>query len=332
MTLILIGVAAQNALCKTELLVYTAVEADELPMFKEAFEKNHPDIEIKWIRDSTGIVTSKLIAEAANPNADIVWGLAATSLMVLDDMDYFQAYAPKGIELIDPRYKDTANPPKWVGQRAWIAAICYNVPEGKKKGVPQPESWADLLKPEYKGSVVMPNPNSSGTGFLDVSAWLQLMGEENGWEYMDKLHDNIAWYTHSGSKPCKQAAAGETVVGISFAYRGAKSKAEGAPIEIIAPIEGVGYDIEAFGIVKNTKNLAAAQQFADWSISREAMELYNQSMAVVAMPGVAKPVKYFPEDIEKKMINNDFAWAAKNRTAILDKWRTRYDGKSQPKE
>jgi iron(III) transport system substrate-binding protein len=315
----------------TELLVYTAVEADELKMFQKAFEKQHKDIKIKWVRDSTGIMTSKLMAEANNPKADIVWGLAASSLMVLDEMDYFEPYAPAGLERIDPRFRDPNDPPTWVGQRAWIGSVCYNVPEGEKNGVPQPASWADLLKPEYKGHVVMPNPNSSGTGYLDVSAWLQMMGEQGGWEFMDQLHENIAWYTHSGSKPCKQAAAGETVVGVSFAYRGAQSKQQGAPIEIIAPIEGVGWDIEAFGIVKGAKNMDAAKVFADWSISDEAMELYNKSMAVVAVPGIAKPVKFFPEQIEERMIDNDFAWAASNRIAILDEWRKRYDGKSEAK-
>lgn len=323
---------ATNGFAATELLVYTAIEADELPIFKKAFEKEHKDIKIKWVRDSTGIMTSKLMAEAKNPQADLVWGLAATSLMVLDEMDYFAPYAPKGVEKIEPRFKDSRTPPTWVGQRAWIASLCYNVPEGEKHGVPQPTSWADLLKPEYQGKVVMPNPNSSGTGFLDVSAWLQMKGEEKGWQYMDNLHKNIAWYTHSGSKPCKQAAAGETVVGVSFAYRGAQSKQKGAPIEIIAPSEGVGWDIEAFGIVKGTKNMEAAKAFADWSVSEEAMEIYNKAMAVVAMPGVAKPVKHFPADIEKLMIDNDFAWAAANRIAILDEWRKRYDGKSEPKK
>ena len=75
-----------------------------------------------------------------------------------------------------------------------------------------PESWNDLTKPVYQGHVVMPNPNSSGTGFLDVSSWLQLWGEEGGWQFMDALHENIAWYTHSGSKPCKQAAAGVRIL------------------------------------------------------------------------------------------------------------------------
>ncbi|NIP96168.1 MAG: putative 2-aminoethylphosphonate ABC transporter substrate-binding protein, partial [Akkermansiaceae bacterium] len=74
--------------------------------------------------------------------------------------------------------------------------------------------------PVYKGHVVMPNPASSGTGFLDVSSWMQIWDEQRAWDYMDKLHENISTYTHSGSKPCKLAAAGETTVGVSWPFRG----------------------------------------------------------------------------------------------------------------
>lgn len=323
---------AGAAEAKTELLVYTAVEADELSGFKAAFEADHPDIEIKWVRDSTGIVTSKLMAEKDNPQADVVWGLAATSLMLLGNEGYFQGYAPAGLDRLNPLFVDQANdPPQWIGQRAWIASICFNTIEAEKKGLPKPASWQDLVKPVYEGSVVMPNPNSSGTGFLDVSSWIQLWGEEKAWDYMDGLHRNIAWYTHSGSKPCRQAASGEAPIGISFAYRGAQLVAQGAPIDVIAPSEGVGWDVEAFAIVHNTDKLEAARKLADWSVSRQANEMYNEAYAVVAMDGVAKPVAHFPPAIDELMIENDFAFAAANRIRILDEWRQRYDGKSEPK-
>lgn len=320
-------------LAKTDLLVYTAVEADELKSFKSAFEKDNPDVNIKWVRDSTGIVTAKLLAEKDNPQADIVWGLAATSLLFLAKEGYFQPYAPKGLDKLDKKYYDTKNnPPIWVGQRAWIASVCFNTVEAEKLKLPQPASWQDLTKPVYKGHVIMPNPNSSGTGFLDVSGWLQMWGEEKGWAYMDALHENIARYTHSGSAPCKLAASGEIPIGISFAYRGAKSKNAGAPINIVAPSEGVGWDLESFAIVKGTKNLKAAQALADWSVSKTANEIYNKEYAVVAMPGVAKPVKNFPPNILNEMIKNDFDWSASNRAAILAEWQKRYDSKSDPKK
>jgi iron(III) transport system substrate-binding protein len=320
-----------SALAKTQLTVYTAVEAEDLKKYAATFNEDHPDIEINWVRDSTGIVTAKLIAEKENPQADIVWGLAATSLMLLKEEGMLEAYSPKGIDALDPKFKDSDSPATWTGMDAWVAAVCFNTVEGEKNGLPMPTSWKDLTDPVYKGHISMPNPASSGTGFLDVSSWLQLFGEDGGWAYMDALHENIGAYTHSGSKPCKQAAAGEVPIGISFAFRGAKSKADGAPIEIIVPSEGVGWDMEATAIIKGTKNLEAAKTLADWSISLKANQMYNDAYAVVGIPGVAKPVEHFPENLVDSMIDNDFQFAASNRARILEEWQKRYDSKSEPK-
>ncbi|MFC4270536.1 putative 2-aminoethylphosphonate ABC transporter substrate-binding protein [Sneathiella chungangensis] len=325
------GLFVANSVMAAELTVYTAVEAEDLKRYAEEFNKSHPDIKINWVRDSTGIITAKLLAEKNNPQADVIWGLAATSLLLMKSEGMLEPYAPKGVENLDKKFVDKSNPPTWTGMDAWVAAVCFNTIEGEKLGLKAPTSWKDLTKPEYKGHVIMPNPASSGTGFLDVSSWLQMFGEEGGWEYMDGLHENIARYTHSGSAPCKLAASGEIPIGISFAFRGAKSKADGAPIEIIVPEEGVGWDMEATAIVAGTANLDAAKTLVDWTITKEANVMYNTGYAVVAYPGVAKPVKFFPENLTEKMIDNDFEFAANNRNAILAEWQKRYDSKSEPK-
>ena len=326
-----VGVMSISAAMAGELTVYTAVEAEDLKKYADAFNADHPDITINWVRDSTGVVTAKLLAEKNNPQADVVWGLAATSLLLLKSEGMLEAYAPKGVELLDKKFIDKSTPPTWTGMDAWVAAVCFNTVEGGKLGLTAPKSWKDLTKAEYKGHVIMPNPNSSGTGFLDVSSWLQMFGEKEGWAFMDGLHANIAAYTHSGSKPCKMAAAGEIPIGVSFAFRGAKSKAAGAPIEIIVPEEGVGWDMEATAIVAGTDNLADAKTLADWTITKKANEMYNSGYAVVAYPGVAKPVEHFPANLLEKMIDNDFEFAANNRKVILDEWQKRYDSKSEPK-
>jgi len=315
----------------TELTVYTALEADQLKEYTTKFNEDHPDITINWVRDSTGIVTAKLLAEKNNPQADIVWGLAATSLMLLDAEGMLEPYEPKGIEALSAKFKDSKSPPTWAGMDVYAAAIAFNTIEAEKLGLPKPTSWKDLLDPVYKGTIVMANPASSGTGFFDVSSWLQLFGEEEGWKYMDALHENIALYTHSGSKPARMAAAGEYPIGISFDYRVATEKSKGAPIEVIFPSDGLGWEMEASAIMKGTDKMEAAKTVLDWSISRKAMELYNANFAIVAMPGVAKPVEHLPEDLESRLIDNDFAWAATNREAILKEWQARYDSKSEPK-
>jgi len=330
MSLTVLALSAGTANAQ-DLTVYTALESDQIKAYEEAFVKSNPGIKIKWVRDSTGVVTAKLLAEKANPQADVVMGLAATSLMLLDKEGMLQAYAPAGLDKLKTTMRDPANPPKWIGMDVWSSAICYNTVEGGKRSIPAPASWADLTKPEFKGQITMPNPASSGTGFLMVSGWLQMMGEEAGWKYMDGLHQNIAAYTHSGSKPCKQAAAGEFTVGISFEYRANKSKKEGAPIEAILPKEGLGWDLEAAAIMATTKQPDAAKKLIDWSASEEANKLYAANFAIVALPGIQSKLEFIKGDVEAMLGKNDFVWAAANREKILAEWTKRYDTKSEPK-
>jgi len=328
-TLIAGAMMVSTAVSATELTVYTAVESDDLQKYAARFNQAHPDIQIRWVRDSTGVMTARLMAEKDNPRADVIWGLAATSLLLLDNEGMLHPYAPTGVEKLDPKFVDNNETPAWVGMDAWVAAICYNTIEGARQGVPMPTSWEDLTRPEYEGHVIMPNPSSSGTGYLDVASWMQLWGEDKAWDYMDKLHNNVSRYTHSGSAPCNLAGSGEAVVGVSFAFRAARLKSQGAPIEVVFPSEGLGWDMEAAAIVKGTKNLEAAKTLMDWAVSRDANELYNEGYAVVAMPGVAKPIENYPADIVERMIDNDFSWAAVNRDRILQEWTRRYDGKTE---
>jgi len=317
---------------ETTLTVYTALEADQIKAYQAQFEAENPGIKIKWVRDSTGIITAKLLAEKAAPQADVVMGVAASSLLVLEKEGLLQPYAPKGVEKLNKTYVDDAKVPSWVGMDVWGAAICFNTVEAAKIGLKKPETWKDLLKPEYRGKIVMPNPASSGTGYFDVTAWLKMYGEKDGWAYMDKLHDNIGQYTHSGSKPCKQAAAGEFPIGIAFEYRAAKLKEEGAPIDLVFPKDGIGWDVEATAVMQATRNLDAARRLADWSASKSANELYEKNFAIVAYPGVAKPNPLIPANYEQLLIKQDLKWSATNRERILAEWTRRYDGKSEPKK
>src|SRR5262245_11052191 len=186
--------AIQNpaAAQKTTLLVYTALETDQLKAYKESFEKGNPSIEIKWVRDSTGIITAKLLAEKANPQADVVMGVAASSLVILDQEGLLAPYEPGGFKQLASQYSDSKRPPAWIGMDVWGATVCFNTIEAKKRNLPRPESWKDLLKPVYKGMITMPHPASSGTGFFDVTAWIALWGEQEAWKFMDALHENVA--------------------------------------------------------------------------------------------------------------------------------------------
>lgn len=329
---------ALSALCatsafaqKTKITVYSGLEPDQLGPYKQAFEADNPDVEIAWVRESTGVTTARLLAEKDNPRADVIWGLGASSVALFDSMGMLHPYTPKGADQVKPAFRSSKNPMSWTGMDAWLAVMCYNTVEGGKKNLPKPAAWADLANPVYKDSIVMPNPASSGTGYQAVYAWIQIMGEKAAWEFMDKLHQNIAVYTHSGSAPCSQAAKGERVVGIGFDMRGAKEKTAGAPIDVILAKEGAPWDMEATAIVKGTKHLAAAQKLADFAVTKKAYELYGKYYAIVGYPGMNPAPPNYPPSADAAMAKIDLAQMGNDRARILAEWTKRYDGKSAPK-
>jgi iron(III) transport system substrate-binding protein len=316
---------------RTRVTAYTALEADQLAPYKAAIEADLPDVEVVFVRDSTGVITARFLAEKDNPRADIVFALAATSLLLFEKQGLLETYTPKGAEALKPAFRDPTAPYTWTGHDAFLAVVCFNTAEGAKEKVASPTSWQDIVKPEFKGKIVMPHPASSGTGYLQVAAWLQIMGEQAGWAYMDKLHENIAVYTHSGSAPCVQAAKGERLAGIGFDMRGAREKTQGAPIDIVLPKEGAGWDMEASSIVKGTKVMDAAKKVMDWSTGRKANELFGKYYAIVAHPEVKSAPPNYPAGAEAAMAKNDFAWMADNRERILAEWTKRYESKAAPR-
>jgi iron(III) transport system substrate-binding protein len=290
--------------------------------------KTNPNIELKFVRDSTGVITAKLLAEKGESPGRCDPGRGRLLLEIFRRGNA-RPLRPKDFGKLTPQLQRGRQSPG-VGRPGRVAAVvCYNTVKARKKGIPKPETWKDLLKPVYKGQITMPNPASSGTGFFDVTAWLQTFGESEGWKYMDALHENIAQYTHSGSKPCRQSGAGEFVVGISFDFRGNDVKTKGAPVELVFPKEGLGWDIEASAIMKNTKKMDAAKKLMDWVATKEANEAYAKNFAIVAHPDVKPTLAHIPADLERRLIKNDFAFAAKNRDKILAEWQKRYAAKTE---
>ena len=323
LTLLLVLMTAAPAAAKDTVVIYTALEPEQITDYTKAVNKTLPNIELKMARLSTGDISARFMAEKDNMQADVIWGVAATNVLVFKQAGLLEPYAPKGLNRVQPLFRDKDATPAWVGIDIYVSAFCFNTEVAKKKNLPKPESWADLSKPVYKGEIVMPNPASSGTGYLSVASILQRMKEPEGWKYLDALDKNMAEYTKSGSKPCKDSAAGERAIGVSFEYVALKMKKDGAPVEMVLPKEGSGYEIEANALTKRGKSNAAAKQFLDWAISDEAMALYAKYFGAVAVPGFPAP-EGLPKDITKVVYPNDFDWSAKNRDRILAEWAKRY--------
>jgi len=177
--------------------------------------------------------------------------------------------------------------------------------------------------------LIMPNPASSGTGFLQVASLLVMLDpdyknkpvEQNkAWDFLKKLDKNMGQYIKSGSKPAKLTAAGEYAIGCSFAFVYSSLKKKGFPVALVMPEEGAGFELEANALLKGAKNEAAAKKFLDWAISRNAMQEYAKFKLGVTYPGIQGP-KDMPALDSIKLAPMDFPWQSENRSKILEIWQ-----------
>jgi iron(III) transport system substrate-binding protein len=123
---------------KTKLTVYTALENDQLDPFKKAFEADNPAIEIAWVRDSTGVVAAKLMAEKDNPRADIIWGLAASNVGLMASLGMLDPYTPPAAAALKPAFRSGKSPDTWIGMDAYLSLVCFNTAEAAKGKKPKP--------------------------------------------------------------------------------------------------------------------------------------------------------------------------------------------------
>ncbi|MEH3147310.1 MAG: extracellular solute-binding protein [Methylobacterium frigidaeris] len=285
--------AGAEAAERTRLRIATAFEPEQIAAAKQAIEAAVPEVEVVWERAATGILTERIL-DGTEGRPDMAFGLAVTSLLQFEQAGLLAAYTPKGAERLRTSFRDPAPPYSWSGMDAFLGVICFNAEAAARERLSRPNFWRDLLNPLLKGRVVMPDPTRSGTGYMLVSGWLQSMGEEPAWAFMDALHEQVATYPPSGTAPCAEAAAGRMAAGLSFDMRAATEKGAGAPIDIVVPVDGTGWDQEGLAIFAGTAHPDLARRVADWGVSREANQLYAQTYAVVAYPGVSNPAPDLP--------------------------------------
>lgn len=314
---LLSGVASSAA---TPVVVYSALENDEIAEYLKVARQDLPDLDIRVLRLSTGELAARVLAEKGNPQADVLWGVAATATIPLVREGALEPYVPKGAYKILRQFRD----PKgyWTGIDLYVGAIAVNTVELSKRRLPVPRTWNDLLNPQYKGLVIMPNPLTSGTGFLHVVAVLTKFGESRGWQYLTELDRNIAQYTRSGGAPARMAAQGEIPIALSLDFAVLTFKQQGYPVELVWP-DGTGYELEVNALVKGARNGDAARRFLDWAISLNAMRAYARWKMGVTMPGVTGG-PHVPQLHTVPLLKVDLQWAAENRQRILDEWKRRF--------
>jgi iron(III) transport system substrate-binding protein len=282
-------------------------------------------VKVNMVRKSAGEILAQVRAESQNPKLDIWFGASTDSHFVAVEENLLQAYTSPNLSKLQPwaQKAHAQSGGRCVGVSSGAIGIAYNTEFLKKKNLAAPKTWNDLLKPEYKGEVQMPNPNSSGTAYTIIAGLVQMWGEDKAFDYLKKLHGNINSYSRSGAGPVKAAARGETGIALAFNMEAVTETYAGFPIEITYPPEGTSFEVACMSIIKGSRNEADAKRFYDWCLTPAAQDI-GPKVNQWHQPSHkdASPNSKLPDASKINLVDYDFAiyGSAATRKRILTRW------------
>lgn len=304
--------------------LYGSPDRDWVAAVAARFEKE-TGVKVNWIRASSNEMYARIEAEKANPKGDVWFGGTGDPHFDAAEKGLTEPYcSPRMPELRD-FMRDPIGGCRVLGLYAGPLGWAVNEELLKKQGKPIPRTWEDLAKPEYTGLIAVANPNTSGTAYTMLVTILQIFGEEKGWNYLARLHKNVAQYTKSGSAPGQLAGRGEVAIAIVFLHDAVLFAEEGFPVKPTSPADGTGYEVGGLSLIKNAPHPEIAKRFIDWALSPDVQVIGRQFRSFQLPSNSKAPL---PEQITKygvsfenvKVINYDFKWAGQHRNRVLKRW------------
>lgn len=298
--------------------VYSSVDEENAKTILDAFSKA-TGIPYKMVFLSSGPAIARIEAEKDNPKADVWMGAPSENHVTVKARGLTQPYISPNSAALKPQFKD--------GEGYWTCF--YMNPMGigvrtymlEQMKIDPPKTWADLLRPEFKGQIQYPSPQTSGTGYNMVVGLVKAWGEDKAFDYLKKLHSNIQIYTQSGTAPSQAIAIGQAGVGIQFTPAILQSVDEGYPIQLVFPTDGVTYEAPAISILKGAQNMEGACALVDWLVSIEGQTVIAQSKTYFfPIHPQAEVAEGMPSFNDINTIEVDTAWAASEKARLVEKW------------
>jgi iron(III) transport system substrate-binding protein len=276
--------------------VYTSVPQTLIDQFKGEFEKKYPDIKINVYQGVTNDILAKLKAEkdAGAVGADVVWVADTASAELLKGQKYLAQYAsPEGANIPDS-IKDKDG--YYYGSRVINMVLAYNTANTKP-----PQSWNDLLAPQYKGKIGMPSV-SSGTSYTFVGDLAA--NPDFGWAFFEKMKANGGVQVKANNDAVQKLASGEFTLTVVLDYMIKAMKDQGSPVDYVIPQEGAVMVVSPVALVDGGKNAAGGKKFLDYVLSRDGQELLTKQNVVSVRSDIIPPsgvpsikdIKAFPSN------------------------------------
>ncbi len=295
------------------LVVYSPHDPDPLESGVAMFREAYPNINVEYISVPTGELIQRIIAEAENPQGDVLWGGGADTLAGYPEI--FAAYECANDDVIADAYKDAND--MWIGESPLPMCFIYNKTLIDEADVPT--TWEGLTDESLKGKIAYANPAKSGSAYTQLCTMLFSQDDlDKGWELVDKFIDNLDGKLQDSSSGChKLVASGEYVIGVTL-EKSAVLYADNPDIGFVYPEKNSAVP-DGVALIKNCPNEENAKLFIDFVTGIECQKVQNTEWK-------RRPVRsdLSPEGLcdlsELDLGDYDFAYAATEKANIIEKW------------
>ena len=306
-------VTASAALADGSLVVYSPHDADPLNAGVAMFQAAYPDIDVQVIAAGTGELCQRIVAESENPQGDVLWGGGADTLAGY--VDYFDAYVCANDDVIGDAYKDADD--MWIGESPLPMVFIYNKNLIAEEDVPK--TWDDLCNEALKGKIAYASPAKSGSAYTQLCTMLFSKDTiDEGWELVFNFIKNLDGKVQDSSGNChKLVASGEYAVGVTI-EKSAVLYNDNPDIGYVYPEKNSAVP-DGVALIKNCPNPDNAKLFIDFVTGLECQTAQNADWARRPVRSDLTPVGLVGLDT-LDLGNYDFAYAAKNKAEIVEKW------------
>ncbi len=311
-------------------IILSSLEDYRLAYLESHLKTEFPHLEIVCQYVDTGTLMSRLQSEGTSTDCDIAVGIEGANAEILlsknsaifEDLSAYDTSEFADEVMVYPSALE--GHPKYHILDKEAGSIIINEKVLAQKGLKAPTCYQDLLKPEFKNLVMMPNPKSSGTGFYFLSGLVGAWGEKDALSYFDKLADNVKEYSASGSGPVKALLRDEIAVGLGMTFQAAKLIDENnrsSDIKIRYFEEGSPYTLYANAVIGGHMQKKGVKEVYDYIFN----VFVPEDKAKFAPDAIYKPeyqpaveIPNYPTNIHYMNMPNVFNPTYKSD--LLDKW------------
>src|SRR5438067_3087410 len=315
--------AAAAASASGKLTVYSALNESTNNAFVDAFKKATPGVDVEVLPlAAAGELQTRIRTEKSAPKADIFIGGSSEFHDPLGKEGLLEPYKSPNADSVDAAFKDPNG--NWTGWYLGIFGLVLNKDRWDKEmsGKAKPTTWDDLLAPELKGKLDMPDPAKTGGGYIFLADQIFRFNkdEEKAMEYMKQLHANVGQYVGTAPQGIELVGQGQFLMGPNWGHDILTAATKGQPVEFIAPAQTAN-EIGGVSIVKGGPNTDGAKMFVDWVLSPDGSALnVKLSNRLSVLPSIP-PAPGAPTLDQVTMVDYDRVWAADNKDRLIKAWQ-----------